>query len=290
MVAAGWVYAKGRRHDHDRRRAGSHRGHQRSSAARPVKRYEETYGSRRDVEVYDVDTPGLDRVAPVVVRRGPGDARLRVRHHRSAGRLRRLRPRLPAGAGRPRSTQIYYFTPQDISDGKPVWDVPTQSALLADKGIDPVSGRPYVDILATGVTSGALHPQHRAVRDRARTPSTASATTRWRSTCSTRDMGTRITARRPAGPAGHRVAQQRLPVLEEHRGRSGFDPRDIDRRADGARPRRPLRDHRRTGDDDRERRRQRRLLLAARGRRRHPARRSRQHLEPSAGDSRPPRR
>ena len=49
--------------------------------------------------------------------------------------------------------QIYYFTPQDTSDGKPVWDVPTQSALLEDKGVDPVSGQRYVDIVATGVTT-----------------------------------------------------------------------------------------------------------------------------------------
>ena len=36
-----------------------------------------------------------------------------------------------------------------------MWDVPTQSDLLSDKGIDPVSGRPYIDIVATGVTNAA---------------------------------------------------------------------------------------------------------------------------------------
>lgn len=46
---------------------------------------------------------------------------------------------------------IYYFTPADISDGLPVWDVPTQSVLLDDRGNDPISGKPYAEILATGV-------------------------------------------------------------------------------------------------------------------------------------------
>ena len=44
---------------------------------------------------------------------------------------------------------IYYFTPQTVTDGKPVWDVQTMSSLLADKGNDPVSGKPYVAINAT---------------------------------------------------------------------------------------------------------------------------------------------
>jgi glyoxylase-like metal-dependent hydrolase (beta-lactamase superfamily II) len=48
---------------------------------------------------------------------------------------------------------IWYFTPQSTSDGKPVWDVPSQSPLLADKGTDPVSGQPYMGINATGVTA-----------------------------------------------------------------------------------------------------------------------------------------
>jgi hypothetical protein len=44
---------------------------------------------------------------------------------------------------------IWYFTPQSTSDGKPVWDVPTQSPLLADKGVDPVSGQTFISINAT---------------------------------------------------------------------------------------------------------------------------------------------
>jgi hypothetical protein len=39
---------------------------------------------------------------------------------------------------------IPYFTPDSVSDGEPVWDVPSLSPLLADKGNDPTSGQPYV--------------------------------------------------------------------------------------------------------------------------------------------------
>ena len=51
---------------------------------------------------------------------------------------------------------IYYFTPMSTSDGLPVWDVPTQSYLLKDKGTAPAgpyAGQTYYDIVASGVQS-----------------------------------------------------------------------------------------------------------------------------------------
>ena len=44
-------------------------------------------------------------------------------------------------------TASFTVTSDDVSDGKPVWDVPTMSDLLGDKGVDPVSGQRYQDIL-----------------------------------------------------------------------------------------------------------------------------------------------
>ena len=152
MVAAGWLYAKGRRtitvgdgrvvtEDISGR-----------ALPRPVKRYEETYELAEDVEVYEVNTQdwGASTLSSF-------DAVPVTRDYAYSARDRQAvfvvfdRDFRQASAARVR--QIFYFTPQDVADGKPVWDVPTQSALLADKGVDPISGRPYIDIVATGVTA-----------------------------------------------------------------------------------------------------------------------------------------
>jgi glyoxylase-like metal-dependent hydrolase (beta-lactamase superfamily II) len=152
MVAAGWVYAKG----HRTITIGDGRVVTEDISGRalpqPSKRYEETYKVANDVEVYEVNTQDWEGSVP-----SSFDAIPVTRDYaysttdRQAAFVVFDRSFLRAPAARVK--QIYYFTPQDISDGKPVWDVPTQSDLLSDKGVDPVSGQPYVEIAATGVTA-----------------------------------------------------------------------------------------------------------------------------------------
>ena len=152
MVAAGWVYAKGP----DTITIGDGRVVTEDISGRPLpvpsKRYEETYRVAPDAEVYRVDIQDWVASAP-----SSYDAVPVTRDYAHSTTDRQVafvvfdRSYLEAPAAK--VTQIYYFTPQDASDGKPVWDVPTQSALLADKGVDPVSGERYVDIVATGVSA-----------------------------------------------------------------------------------------------------------------------------------------
>lgn len=152
MVAAGWVYAKG----HRTITIGDGRVVTEDISGRalpqPSKRYEETYKVANDAEVYEVNTQDWGGSAPSSFNAIPvtRDYAYSTTDRQAAFVVfdRNFR-QAPAA----RVQQIYYFTPQDISDGKPVWDVPTQSDLLADKGIDPVSGVPYVEIAATGVTA-----------------------------------------------------------------------------------------------------------------------------------------
>ena len=120
------------------------------------------------------------------------------------------------GARSAKVEQIYFFTPQDVSDGKPVWDVPTQSDLLSDKGIDPVSGQPYVEISATGVTNA---PYTRSTEPFEIVPDTFYyvGDNEVSLYLFDTDMGTRK-QRRPAGVGRQRLAEQWLSVLEEHRG------------------------------------------------------------------------
>jgi glyoxylase-like metal-dependent hydrolase (beta-lactamase superfamily II) len=152
MVAAGWVYAKAR----GSITIGDGRVVTEDISGRPlprpIARYEETYRVAADVEVYRVDIEDWSASVP-----SSFDAVPVTRDHaysttdRQAAFVVFDRNHLEAPAAK--VNQIYYFTPQDTSDGKPVWDVPTQSAMLADKGVDPVSGQRYVDIVANGVST-----------------------------------------------------------------------------------------------------------------------------------------
>jgi glyoxylase-like metal-dependent hydrolase (beta-lactamase superfamily II) len=152
MVAAGWVYAKGS----DSITIGDGRVVTEDISGRPLpapsKRYEQTYRVAADVEVYRVDiqdwaasVPSSFDAVPVTRDYAPSTT------DRQAAFVVFDRSYLQAPAAKVK--QIFYFTPQDTSDGKPVWDVPTQSSLLADKGVDPMSGQRYVDIEATGVST-----------------------------------------------------------------------------------------------------------------------------------------
>jgi glyoxylase-like metal-dependent hydrolase (beta-lactamase superfamily II) len=150
LVAAGWVYAKhkdqitigdGRLVTHDI--AGRR-------LPRAVKRYEETYRVNRDAAVYEVNTADLASSRPSTFDRIPVTKDYaHTTTERQAAFVVFDRGFRQAESAKVRA--IYYFTPQDTSDGLPVWDVPTQSTMLRAKGIDPVSGRPYAEILATSV-------------------------------------------------------------------------------------------------------------------------------------------
>jgi glyoxylase-like metal-dependent hydrolase (beta-lactamase superfamily II) len=152
MVAAGWVYAK----EHRTITIGDGRVVTEDISGRalprPSRRYEETYTLAEDVEVYEANTQDWGASTPSSFRAIPvtRDYAYSTRN-RQAAFVVFDRNFLHVAAARVR--QIFYFTPQDVSDGKPVWDVPTQSDILAGKGIDPVSGLPFVDIVATGVAS-----------------------------------------------------------------------------------------------------------------------------------------
>ncbi|GAP36486.1 hypothetical protein ISF6_2326 [Piscinibacter sakaiensis] len=152
MVAAGWVYGKygasitvgdGRIVTADM--AGR-------AYATPIKRYEETYTVAPDVKVFNVNTADYAKSAVSDVASIPVTADYDYRTTaRQAAYL--LFDRNYLDAAQARVVAIWYFTPQSTADGKPVWDVPTQSPLLADKGTDPVSGQRFVSINATGVTA-----------------------------------------------------------------------------------------------------------------------------------------
>ncbi|MGH1565255.1 MBL fold metallo-hydrolase [Mumia sp. DW29H23] len=151
LVAAGWVYGK----DKNTLTLGDGRKVTADITGRALpkvsKRYEETYRVARDVDVYEVNTADWSQSRPSTFSRVPvTESYDHANTDRKAAFVVFDRSYRQAKAAKVRA--IYYFTPSDTSDGKPVWDVPTGSTLLEDKGVDPVSGTPYVDISATGVT------------------------------------------------------------------------------------------------------------------------------------------
>ncbi len=150
MVAAGWIYGKtggtitvgdGRIVSEDI--AGR-------ALPKPVKRYEEVYNLARDVAVYNVNTADYSSssVSDLASLPVTPDYNYATTKRPAAYVVFDKNYREAASA---KAVSVYYFTPLSVSDGRPVWDVPTQSYLLKDKGIDPVSRKTYVSILATGV-------------------------------------------------------------------------------------------------------------------------------------------
>ncbi|CAM3602140.1 MBL fold metallo-hydrolase [Paracidovorax anthurii] len=152
MVAAGWVYNKS---------AGSITiGDGTTVTAdqagrafeRPIRRYEETYSVAPDAVVFNVNTDDYAKSAaadftaiPVTVNYDYSTT------SRQAAYVLFDNNYLSADSAK--VVAIWYFTPQSKSDGKPVWEVPSQSPMLADKGNDPVSGQPFMSINATSPTS-----------------------------------------------------------------------------------------------------------------------------------------
>lgn len=152
MVAAGWVYGR----TATTITVGDGRVVTADMAGRPyatpIKRYEETYTLAPDVKVFNVNTADYSKSAASDLASIPvtADYSHATTARQAAYVLFDSNHRNAANA---KVVAIWYFTPQSTSDGKPVWDVPTQSPLLADKGNDPVSGQPYISINATSPTS-----------------------------------------------------------------------------------------------------------------------------------------
>ncbi len=149
MVAAGWVYGKTDRTI----TVGDGRLVAEDIAGRPLpkarKRYEETYEVAKNAVVYKVDTADYGKSAVSDFASIPVTA-----NYDYATTARQavyvVFDRNYLKAEKAKAVAIYYFTPQAVSDGKPVWDVQTRSSLLKARGADPVSGKPFVSINATG--------------------------------------------------------------------------------------------------------------------------------------------
>jgi hypothetical protein len=152
MVAAGWVYAK----TGATVTVGDGSMVTADQAGRaypaPIKRYEETYTLAPDARVFNVNTASYGQSGASTLAALPVTAD--YRHATTARQAAYLVfDDNHENAATARVAAIWYFTPQATSDGKPVWDVPTLSTMLADKGTDPVSGLPYASINATSVTT-----------------------------------------------------------------------------------------------------------------------------------------
>lgn len=162
MVAAGWVFAKTDKSI----TVGDGRLVTEDISGRLLpqasKRYEETYKIANDVAVYNISfdsangdfrTSTVSDFSSIPVTESY-DYKIMDRQAVYVVFDRNYRQVEAA-----KVTAIYYFTPMSKSDGKPVWDVPTQSTLLLGKGIDSVSNMPYEKINASGVSS---HPYTRS--------------------------------------------------------------------------------------------------------------------------------
>lgn len=152
MVAAGWVYNK-TTNSITVGDGGLVKADMAGRAyANPIKRYEETYKVSPNAVVYNVNTADYSKSSVSNLAAVPVTANYDyATTSRQAAYL--LFDYNYQFASEAQVVAIWYFTPQSTSDGKPVWEVPTQSPMLADKGVDPVSGQPFVSINATGVTA-----------------------------------------------------------------------------------------------------------------------------------------
>ncbi|MFC7687624.1 MBL fold metallo-hydrolase [Ureibacillus sp. GCM10028918] len=142
MVAAGWVYNKTK----NTITVGDGRIVTEDISGRPlpepIKRYEETYKVAKNVSVYNVNTENYAYSTVSDFESIPVTAD----YHYSTTQRQAVYvvfDRNYQQSNAAKVTSIYYFTPQSTSDGKPVWDVPSMSYLLKDKGIDPISGESY---------------------------------------------------------------------------------------------------------------------------------------------------
>lgn len=152
MIAAGWVYDKavgtitiGDGTTVTADQAGR-------AFEQPVRRYQETYSVAPDAVVFNVNTDDYSKSTSADFASIPVTANYDYSTTaRQAAYV--LFDKNYRNAESAKVVAIWYFTPQSKSDGKPVWEVPSQSPMLADKGNDPVSGQPYMSINATSPTS-----------------------------------------------------------------------------------------------------------------------------------------
>jgi len=152
MVAAGWVYNKQGNTITISDGSNVKADQAGRPYAVPIKRYEETFRVSPNVKVYNVNTANYAASAESDFDSIPVTADY---HYSTTSRQAAylVFDRNYRGANDAQVVGIWYFTPQSTSDGKPVWDVPTLSPMLADKGNDPISGNPFVSINATGVSA-----------------------------------------------------------------------------------------------------------------------------------------
>lgn len=152
MIAAGWVYNKG---------TGSITIGDGSTVtadqagrafSQPIRRYQETYSVASNAVVFNVNTDDYAKSTAADFASIPVTANYDYSTTaRQAAYV--LFDKNYQNAESAKVVAIWYFTPQSKTDGKPVWEVPSQSPMLADKGNDPVSGQPYMSINATSPTS-----------------------------------------------------------------------------------------------------------------------------------------
>ncbi len=136
MVAAGWVYGK----TNKTITVGDGRVVTEDISGRalphPMKRYEEVYRVARDVAVYNVNTKdySLSSVSDYESIPVTADYKYSTTSRQAAYFVfdRNFKE-----AEHAEVSAIYYFTPQSTTDGKPQWDVPTNSYLLIAKGTVP---------------------------------------------------------------------------------------------------------------------------------------------------------
>lgn len=151
MVAAGWVYNK----VGNTITVGDGSVVKADQAGRayvqPIKRYEETYTVAPNVMVYNVNTDDYSKSfvsdfasIPVTANYDYSTTSRQAAYLVFDNNYENSAARVVA---------IWYFTPKSTTDGKPVWDVPSLSPMLADKGNDPISGQPFVAINATSPTT-----------------------------------------------------------------------------------------------------------------------------------------
>ncbi len=142
MVAAGWVYGK----TEDTITVGDGRVVAEDISGRalpePIKRYEETYKVAENAAVYNVNTEDYSVSAVSDFESIPVTADYNYTTT-SRQAVYVVFDKNFEEAESAKVTEIYYFTPQSVSDGLPAFDVPNMSTLLKDKGIEPVSGKPY---------------------------------------------------------------------------------------------------------------------------------------------------
>lgn len=154
LVAAGWIFAKdttaktitvGDGHVVTKDMAGH-------PYAKPLKRFDETYKLSDNVVVYNVNTADYTKSAVSTLAALPVTADYNY-STTSRQQVYCVFDKNFKGADSAKVSAIYYFTPKSTTDGKPVWDVPTQSSLLLNMGTVPpyesatYAGQRYYDIV-----------------------------------------------------------------------------------------------------------------------------------------------